>query len=244
MNRRELLKRVGRVGVLSAGVIMAKACTGVNAVTGNGDSDTELGVETGMCVLIPQETAGPFPLNLSDNPDYFRQDITEGKSGLPLKVTLKIVNINDSCAPVANARVDVWHCDADGVYSGFANQTGGVDARGQTFCRGIQLSDIQGNAVFNTIYPGWYPGRATHIHFQVYLNNGLIATSQLAFPEDTNTAVHNTSAYAGQGQNTTRNTSDGIFRSPADSLQYQLATVVSNEGTGGYDASLKIGIAI
>lgn len=243
MNRREMLKGVGGVGVAGVSVFFANACTGVTAVTSSDNSAVDMDAD-GACVLIPQETAGPFPLNLSTNQDYFRQDITEGKTGQPLNLKLKVVNINDGCAPISQARVDVWHCDADGVYSGYANQNGGVNAQGQTFCRGIQLSDANGEVSFLTIYPGWYPGRATHIHFQVYLNNGLIATSQLAFPEEINQVVHQTGVYTSQGQNPTKNTDDGIFRSPADALQYQLATTTQNTTTGGYDAFLKVGIAV
>ncbi len=239
MNRRDVLKRLGGVGLIGAGGLIMEACSEDSAFD---SEDPALG--EGSCILIPRETAGPFPLNLSDNPEYFRQDIAEDITGVPLKLTLNVVNVNAGCTPVVNARVDVWHCDTRGVYSGFSNQPGGVNASGQTFCRGIQLSDEIGDATFTTVYPGWYPGRATHIHFQVFLNNGLRATSQLAFPEEFNTAVFNTADYSAHGQNPTKNTDDGLFRSPANTLQYQLVKVNVNAGTGGYDASLRVGIAV
>jgi protocatechuate 3,4-dioxygenase beta subunit len=134
--------------------------------------------------------------------------------------------------------VYVWHCDKDGYYSGY-NQQGG-DMRGQTFCRGVQMTDSNGEVAFTTIYPGWYPGRATHIHFRVYLALDLQATSQLALPDDATTAVYNSALYAAKGQNPTSPSRDDIF---SDGVTYQLATVTQNAATGGYDAQLTVGIA-
>ena len=106
------------------------------------------------------------------------------------------------------------------------------------------MSDENGDATFTTVYPEWYPGRATHIHFQVFLNNGLVATSQLALPEEINSAVFNTTEYSPRGQNPTKNTDDGLFLSPANAFQYQLTNVIANAATGGYDAALQVGIAV
>ncbi len=207
--------------------------------TTTGSTTTGSTTAAGSCVLIPQETVGPYPLDLSANPAFFRQDITEGKTGVPLTLTLNLVNTYASCGPIANARVDVWHCDKDGLYSGY-NQSG-ANTVGQTFCRGIQLSDANGAVKFTTIYPGWYPGRITHIHFQVYLNNGLVATSQVAFPEDITRAVYATALYAARGQNTsvTSFAMDNVF---SDGTQYQMCTISANAATGGYDATLNVGI--
>lgn len=93
---------------------------------------------------------------------------------------------------------------------------------------------------FNTIYPGWYPGRATHIHFRVYLGLALQATSQLAFASVITSAVYSTPLYVAKGQNPTTPSSDGIF---SDGVSYQLPLVTSNAATGGYDAELTVGIA-
>ncbi|MCB1552481.1 MAG: intradiol ring-cleavage dioxygenase [Xanthomonadales bacterium] len=197
------------------------------------------------CALIPSETEGPYPLSsvLADS-TIVRSDITAGKTGVPLTLVLRLVNANGGCAPIANAAVYAWHCDKDGVYSGYANQTGGVDARGQTFLRGVQVSGSDGQVVFSTIYPGWYAGRITHIHFQVYLQNALGAratvTSQIAFPPDVTTAVYNSALYAGRGQNTsvTSFASDNVFR---DGVSYQLANVAGTTSSG-YVATLIVGI--
>lgn len=197
------------------------------------------------CVLIPSETAGPFPIDLSSNPGMFRTDITEGLPGLPLNLTLTVVNVNDNCTPVVNARVDVWHTNKDGYYSGFVNMgyLGTVDNTGATFCRGIQMTDADGNVQFATIYPGWYAGRVTHIHFQVFISSVLQATSQLAFPDAIDTIVNNSALYVAHGPNPTTNEGDGIFNVPPGDLDYELATVTENPGTGGYNAELIVGIA-
>ncbi len=197
----------------------------------------------GSCVLIPQETAGPYPFNLSGNAAMFRQNITEGKPGTPMSLTLTVVNINEQCAPLQNLRVDIWHCDLDGYYSEFNTSSwlGPQTHVGDTFFRGIQITDINGQVHFDTIYPGWYPGRAVHIHFQVFLNSVLVATSQLCFPDSMNTVVNGTSPYSAHGQNPTTNSSDNVF-SDVNNTQYEIATVAAN-GSGGYDASLLIGIS-
>lgn len=236
MNRRDILKGLG---VLGAGSLLPFDKAGAAPVV-SGTS----GAAAGDCILIPQETAGPYPLDLSQNSSMFRQDITQGNTGTPLELTLTVVNTNADCAPIPNARVDIWHCDKDGYYSGFSNQPGYLGTKsyvGETFFRGIQLTDSNGQAHFTTIYPGWYPGRVTHIHFQVFLNSVLSATSQLAFPESLNTEVYNTVPYNAHGQNPTKNTNDNVF-SDSSNTQYQIVTIAANN-SGGYDASLTVGIA-
>jgi len=195
------------------------------------------------CTLTPQETAGPYPLDLSATASMFRKNIAEGKSGIPLKLTLTVIDVNKGCAPVPDARVDLWHCDKDGYYSGYAN-TGYLGTRsavGETFCRGIQLTDAHGKVGFETIYPGWYSGRVQHIHFQVFLNSVLSATSQLAFPETFNTQVNHTALYAAHGQNPTKNTNDTVFSDGANT-GYQ--TVALAWESDGLEASLTVALAV
>ncbi len=235
MKRRSLLKAVGALGIgamVPAGALKAKE-QGENAAIPQGVD----------CVLIPQETEGPYSLDLSGTAAIFRQDITEGRTGIPLDLTLTVVNINDNCKPVSNARFDIWHCDKDGVYSGYSQP--GANTVGQTFMRGIQMTDASGQVKFHTIYPGWYSGRITHIHFQVFMGSVLKATSQMAFPDSLNTEVYNTPLYAGHGQNRSvpNNAADMVFSSPAGSLQYEMLAIAPNAGTGGYDGSLTIGLA-
>ena len=114
-----------------------------------------------------------------------------------------VVNVNKSCAALANAAVEIWQCDASGNYSEYAQP--GYNGTGQTFLRGLQTTDASGRATFRTIYPGWYQGRATHIHVQVFMNGAAIKTTQIAFPDDVSAAVYRTGVYASHGQNTTSN---------------------------------------
>src|SRR5215471_9843166 len=125
MDRKNFLKGIGMSSLATIMLPLLENCK-KNETTSSSDNE-------GSCVIIPEETAGPYPLDLSSTPSFFRKDITEGKTGLPLSLTLTVVNVNNNCAPITNARVDVWHCDKDGVYSGYANQTGGVNATGETF---------------------------------------------------------------------------------------------------------------
>jgi protocatechuate 3,4-dioxygenase beta subunit len=173
--------------------------TGGSAGTGGNISDS------GACTVYPQQTEGPFFLD----GDLVRSDITEGKPGASLNLEVVVVSAND-CTPIANARVDVWQCDAAGVYSGYPNQLGGFDTTGQTFLRGTQITDADGRVTFRTIYPGWYPGRTTHIHFKVHPSSTTEATSQMYFPEDVTATVYTAAPYAARGQKDTTNQADGI----------------------------------
>lgn len=174
------------------------------------------------CTVYPQQTEGPFYLDL----DLLRQDITEGKAGMPLDVVVQVQSAD--CVPLKDVAVDLWHCDADGVYSGFAGQLGGLDTTGQTFLRGTQVTDGDGIAAFQSIYPGWYPGRTTHIHFKVHTSSTLEATSQLYFPEDVTDAIYTTSPYDARGAKDTPNALDAIaVANPAP-----LAMVTGDESSG------------
>lgn len=198
----------------------------------------------GACVATPAEMEGPFPLDLSNKPQFFRQDITEGRPGVPLNVTFTVLNFDTQCTPAPNIRVDAWQCDKDGLYSGYANQTGHnqppQNLVGQTFMRGIQLTDANGEVKFKTIYPGWYPGRAVHIHMNFFVNSKKGFTTQAAFPDAlTKTVFQNNPMYGGQAD-TTNATDQGIF---SDGVTYQMFTIAPNS-SGGYDASLVIAIKL
>ena len=128
------------------------------------------------CVLTPDLTEGPYYLD----GQLIRSDITEGKPGVPLALQIAVQDVT-SCAPLANAAVEIWHCDAQGYYSGIVgeNPGGGAAATGEdnastTFLRGIQLTDDQGTVAFSTIYPGWYTGRTVHVHMKVHVNGTIV----------------------------------------------------------------------
>jgi protocatechuate 3,4-dioxygenase beta subunit len=180
----------------------------------------------GSCAVTPSETAGPFP-SLTD---MFRSDIREGKPGTTLTLTLRVVSAGSSCAPVAGANVEIWHVDVAGNYSQYGSQAG------QTFLRGIQATNANGEVTFTTIYPGWYPGRATHIHVEVSVGGASRRVTQIAFPETVNAEVHTAGAYASRGTNPTSNSRDGIF---ADSLAAELVTP-SGSPAAGYTATAQI----
>ena len=172
----------------------------------------------------------------------YRSDITEGKTGVPLTLTLTIVNSNNECAVISDARVDIWHCDKDGYYSEYEEPgyLGTEDLRGDTFLRGIQLSDSNGQVKFTTIYPGWYTGRVTHIHLEIFVNSVLKLTTQLAFPDDITKTVYNSSLYSAHGQNTLTNETDSILE---DSYESELVTI-TGDTTNGYAATFKVGVPL
>lgn len=213
--------------------------TGTTA-TATSTTTTTTASSTASCVLIPQETDGPFPLYdpILSNTAYVRSNITEGKTGVPLRLTLTLTNVNDACRPLTNTEVYIWHCDKDGLYSGY-NQAGG-NTIGQTFLRGLQTTDANGRVSFTTIFPGWYAGRITHIHLRAYIGAAARATTQFAFPSDIVAAVYASSLYT-KGQNTSVSgfAQDGIF---ADGTTYQMLAM-SGSVAAGYDASINVGIA-
>ncbi len=225
----------GRPGRSSSSVSSSSLSSASSSLASSSASST-----SGSCVLIPTETIGPYPLaTFLDNSSVLRENIAEDRTGVPLQLKLKLVNVNNSCTPVSGY-VYVWHCDKDGNYSGYNGEAN------KTYCRGVQYTDGNGVASFTSIYPGWYSGRITHIHFQVFLSNygsnsSSTAISQLAFPAEITTAVYNSALYT-KGQNTsvTSFAADGIF---SDGVSYQLASVSGNVNDG-YVAELTVGIAL
>lgn len=219
MDKRAFLKTTGILGVATL--------LPVGKILGNGLQD---GTGT-SCTLVPTETAGPFPLDLTANNFYFRQDVREGLAGVQLNLRMKIIG-NGNCLPMQNVRVNIWHCDKDGNYSGYGTETG------LTYMRGYQMTDNNGEVEFITILPGWYPGRVCHIHFQVYVSSNYAAISQLTFDTTTKNAIYtaNPGIYT-DGVDPMTPESDGVF---ADGYQYQLATLTPNGTTGGYDSYLEV----
>ena len=148
---------------------------------------------------MPELTEGPYYLDL----DLVRRDITEGRPGVPLDLAVKVVDAT-SCEPLEGAAVDVWHCDAEGAYSGVEGDSG-------TFLRGVQMTGADGVADFTTIFPGWYTGRAVHVHLKVALASDDVHTGQLFFDETTLAAAYESDPYASRGAPDTSNESDGIY---------------------------------
>jgi protocatechuate 3,4-dioxygenase beta subunit len=154
---------------------------------------------TADCVLMPELTEGPYYLDL----DLVRGDITEGRPGVPFDLAVTVVDA-ESCEPIEDAAVDVWHCDAEGVYSGVQGDSG-------TFLRGVQMTGADGVASFRTIVPGWYTGRAVHVHLKVALGTTDVHTGQLFFDEAALADAYASEPYAGRGAPDTSNEADGIY---------------------------------
>jgi protocatechuate 3,4-dioxygenase beta subunit len=205
---------------------------------------TEALADTGTlpsCIVRPEQTEGPYFVNEMLNRSDIRSDPSTGevKEGLPLQIRMRVSQIGDVCAPLAGAQVDIWHCDALGVYSDTTDP--GFNTVGYKFLRGYQVTDANGMAQFTTIYPGWYQGRTVHIHFKIRTDPnsevGEEFTSQLFFDDSLTDQVHAQEPYAGKGQRTLRNDGDGIFREGGDQLLLQLTP------TGeGYAATFDIGL--
>ena len=232
------LSRREALGVLGgASAMFAAACGGdspTSPSTATTPTPTTTPSPTGTsatCAVSPSETIGPFP-SLAD---FVRSDIRESKQGLPLTLTIAVVNTSSACAPVASALVDIWQCDADGNYSQYGS------ARTLTYLRGLQTTDANGKVTFVTIYPGWYQGRATHIHVEVTINGRSAKVTQIAFPEDVSAQVYRTGVYASSGQNPTTNARDGVF---SDGVANELLNITGGDASSGFAASFQVGIAL
>lgn len=192
------------------------------------------------CVGKLSETLGPYFIDEKLNRSDIRTDAANGaiKEGLPLQIEFRVsqVGINNSCAAFAGATVDVWQCDASGVYSDVKDP--GFDTSGQKFLRGFQTTDSNGIARFTTIYPGWYEGRTVHIHFKIRHNN-YDFTSQIYFDDTITDKVHAQPPYAAKGQRTLKNAGDDIFKGGGTDLVLALA-----EAEQGYKATFEIGLQI
>lgn len=217
LTRREIVALFGASGLAAiAGAAAGRAQTGSAAATA-------------PCVVQPQQTEGPYFVDEKLNRSDVRADPATGavKAGVPLELTFKVSQVGaaGACVALAGARVDIWQCDALGVYSGVRDRN--FDTTGQKFLRGHQIADATGTARFVTIYPGWYPGRAVHIHFKVRTSppaaQAYEFTSQLYFDEALSDRVFEREPYSTHEGQRTRNESDGIYRSGGAQLMLPAA---------------------
>lgn len=170
----------------------------------------------GCTTLTPERTEGPYYIEDA----LLRDDITEGRPGIVLDLNMTVLD-GVSCEPLPDVAVDIWHCDAAGDYSGLSGGMGNDDTSDETWLRGIQLTGTDGVAAIRTIYPGWYQGRATHIHLKVHVGGatqdgtyegGTVAhTGQLFFDDATTDEVAKLEPYASRDVVRTRNEDDGVF---------------------------------
>jgi protocatechuate 3,4-dioxygenase beta subunit len=228
LGRREALALLGASGL----ILLARP---IRAATGGAAS----------CVARPRQTAGPFFVEEALDRSDIRSDPATGatSAGTPLRLSFRVSRASaGACAPLPGATVHVWHCDAAGRYSDIGSWGGST--AGQKFLRGYQTTDGAGNAAFTTIYPGWYEGRAVHVHFKIrapdVAGRQREFTSQLYFDDAISDRVFASGPYpAGGVQRRMRNERDGLFRSGGRELLLDV-----REETPGYTATFDIGLDI
>jgi protocatechuate 3,4-dioxygenase beta subunit len=230
---------VGIAGAAGAAVVLARA-SGVHGLLDSVGTETTSAATT-SCTLTPSKTEGPYFVDEKLNRSDIRTDPGDGsvQDGVPLTLTFVVVRSDGDCAAVPGATVDIWHANAKGLYSDeSANST-----VGKKYLRGYQVTDDQGKAQFTTIYPGWYSGRAIHIHFKIRLFDGTSETyeftSQLFFDPSTTSDVVQTSAYKSHGSPDTSNSSDNIYGSDGS----QLLVPIGSDGNGGYAGTFTVGLS-
>lgn len=197
------------------------------------------------CVVVPEHMEGPYFVDARLNRSDIRTNPGDNaiSPGVPLRLSLRLSQLGAAagCSPLAGAIVDLWQCDALGVYSDFADTRAKFDARGKKFLRGYQTTDAKGAVNFTTIYPGWYPGRAVHIHFKVRTSptarSGTEFTSQLYFDEAVTDKVHASEPYVSKGRRVTMNANDGIYKDGGRELTLRL-----NEQANGYAGTFELAI--
>ena len=251
LSRREVLALFGVSGVALAAAACAPgtAATGAAGATGAaasapasaaGASATAVAVAGGLpsCVVVPELTEGPYYVDEHLERADIRVDTATGTpvAGTPLKLDWVVSMVDgNACAPLEGVLVDVWHCNATGVYSDVQG------SEGHDFLRGYQHTDANGKATITTVYPGWYQGRAVHIHFKIRTDptasSGFEFTSQLFFDEAVNSAVFAQGVYAAKGNADVPNASDGIFQ------QSQGMTLLTPTPDGdGYAATFELAV--
>jgi protocatechuate 3,4-dioxygenase beta subunit len=238
MRRRELM-------ALSAGALASAALYACGADEDGGTTPVAGGAKTTPdCVLTPAQEEGPFYIDLA----RVRRDVTEDRPGVPLALAVTVVDAN-TCEPIRDAAVDIWHCDALGLYSGETSE--GSDS--ETFLRGIQLTDRNGRAEFATIYPGQYPGRTTHIHLKVhtggrrsndtYAGGHVAHTGQLFTTDQDDAAVFALSPYNRNPAEITPREADFIFREQGGSNATLALTPAGNDlARGGFTGKVTLGV--
>jgi protocatechuate 3,4-dioxygenase beta subunit len=194
LSRRASLASLGGLVAGAAGLAGWRAADEAGA----GPAAVASGLVT--CVLAPEQTEGPYYVDDA----AVRRNVKEGKPGVPLRLRLTVVDAS-TCKAVKGAAVEIWHCDAAGAYSGVQ----GVSGR---FLRGVQRTDARGVAIFDTVYPGWYPGRTVHVHTMVHIGGNVVHTGQLYFSDAVTDAVYRRSPYSRRPNRTPRNAADSIYR--------------------------------
>jgi protocatechuate 3,4-dioxygenase beta subunit len=255
LTRREVLTLLGASGAaafLAACAPSGSATSTPTGTAGGATGSSPAGASASgvaavpSCIVRPALTEGPYFVDEKLQRADIRSDPTTGavKEGLPLALTFAVSKITaGSCTPFQDALVDVWHCDALGVYSDVQDPS--FNTAGQKWLRGYLVADANGTAAFTTIYPGWYQGRAVHIHFKIRTDagasSGLEFTSQLFFDDTVSDRVYARAPYSQKrGQRSVRNPNDSIFGQSGGNLTLQ----VTGDAQNGYAANFPIGVQV
>ena len=246
MSRRRMML-AGLGAVYSA---MVAACSG-GTQTGSAPTSTPTATVTSLppvptptCIVTPAETEGPYFVDERLNRADIRLDPSDGsvRPGVPLSLTFNVAAVGTSCTALAGAQVDVWHCDAAGVYSDVSAES----SVGKRYLRGYQTTDSSGTVTFSTIFPGWYHGRAVHIHFKIRTYSGsqktFEFTSQIFFDDAISDEVYKQSPYSSRGARDTRNATDMVYASNHNSGASLVANV--SQSAAGYRATFGIGLRL
>lgn len=245
LSRRDLL---GFAAKGAAAVVVTQSVLACDAA-GITDGGTDTGTDTGgsastSCVLTAALTEGPYFVDEKLERSDIRADPATGavSAGAPLKLKFNVMRVsNSTCTPLTGAYLDVWHCDAGGTYSDVSGSAG------HKFLRGYQITDANGAAQFTTIYPGWYSGRAVHVHFKLRIFAGSTRTyeftSQFFFPESLTDTVHAQSPYSSKGRRNVLNGSDGIYNSLSSAEKSALTLETTPDGTG-YSGVINLGVQV
>jgi protocatechuate 3,4-dioxygenase beta subunit len=249
VSRRAVLSVFG----LGLGAVALAACTGTATGSGSGSTGAAAGSGAATTGEIPDETAGPYPGDGSNGPDALedagivRSDIRSSigggttAAGVPMALSLTVLDTANGDVPFTDAAVYVWHCDAAGGYSMYSE---GIE--NETYLRGVQVADGSGTVSYTSIFPACYTGRWPHIHFEVYPtlddigdSANAIATSQVALPKDVSETVYALSGYEGSTANLAQVSldSDNVFGDDGGALQ--LATV-TGDAASGYRVALTV----
>lgn len=214
----------------AASPVMAGWATGGTKVTQGNYPDPFATAPAGaMCQLYPAQTLGPCYAQMP----MMREDISSGTLGLPMRLSFLVVR--RGCEPVPDATVDIWHSGYNGIYSKFATGSicnpGTEDVLQETFCRGVQATDASGKVNFTSVFPGWYSGRAVHIHFTVRIGGTEEVTSQLYFDDALTTEIQAQGEYKARGMRATTNANDFIFSSGGMPEQILMQTAKAADGS-------------
>ncbi len=231
LSRREVLRLLGATGTLW----LAGDLNPFRAVADSGSPS---------CVVRPEQTEGPYFVDERLHRSDIRSDPTDGlvRPGTPLALTVLVSRLGaGDCQPLPGAQVDIWHCDALGIYSDVRDPD--FNTVGRKFFRGYQITDTRGEARFVTIYPGWYEGRTVHIHFKIRsapaARRSFEFTSQMYFDDGLTDRVYADPPYAARGPRTGRNQHDRIFRRGGDQLM-----LVPTATADGYAATFAVALQL